>query len=62
MRPRVSAFQVLRAMRASARGTKTAVLNFRPSRKGRMIFLTKPCSEKTIKILGETMIMNLLIM
>lgn len=46
MRPRVRAFQVLRAMRARANGTSTDALNFKPRRKGSKTFLMKPCSEK----------------
>lgn len=50
MRPRVRAFQVFRAMRASAKGTRTEALNLRPSRKGRITFLMKPCSENQRKL------------
>lgn len=45
-RPRVRAFQVFRAMRARARGSRAVALNFRPSRKGMITFLTKPRSGK----------------
>lgn len=50
MRPRVKAFHVLRAMRASANGTSTEALNFNPRRKGSNTFLMKPCSENNILI------------
>lgn len=39
-RPSVKAFQVFNAMRAKARGTRTAVLNFKPNRNGTIIFFT----------------------
>lgn len=38
--PRVRAFQVFRAINANARGTRMAVLNFRPSKNGTITFFT----------------------
>lgn len=39
-KPKVKAFHVFKAINAKAIGTKTAVLNFKPNRKGTMTFLT----------------------
>lgn len=53
-RPKVSAFQVLRAINAKASGTKTAVLNFNPKRNGTITFFTildRPEKKTAVKIL-----------
>lgn len=39
-RPKVRAFHVLSAISAKANGTKTAVLNLSPNKKGKMTFFT----------------------
>lgn len=38
--PRVSAFHVFKAIKAKAKGTRTAVLNLRPNKNGTITFLT----------------------
>lgn len=38
--PKVNAFQVFKAINANARGTRIAVLNFRPNKNGTITFLT----------------------
>lgn len=40
MRPSVNAFHVFKAIKPSAKGTRTAVLNLSPNRKGKITFLT----------------------
>lgn len=50
-RPNVKAFHVFSAIKANIRGTKTAVLNLRPNRKGTMTFLTtfdRPVMKKCL--------------
>lgn len=42
MSPRVSAFHAFNAIKAKANGSKTVVLNFRPSKNGTKTFLTSP--------------------
>lgn len=40
--PSVSAFHAFNAIRAKANGSKTVVLNFKPSKNGTNTFLTRP--------------------
>lgn len=42
MSPSVSAFHAFNAIRAKANGSKTVVLNFKPSKNGINTFLTRP--------------------
>lgn len=42
MSPSVSAFHAFNAIRAKANGSKTVVLNFKPSKNGTNTFLTRP--------------------
>lgn len=38
--PKVKAFQVFKAIRPKAKGTRTAVLNFNPNKNGKITFFT----------------------
>lgn len=50
-KPRVMAFHVLRAIKAKASGTRTAVLNLRPSKNGIITFLTNLERPETYPII-----------